>query len=249
VTPWYEETFGRDYLALYPHRGLDEARADIAAIVSLLEPPKDQPLLDLCCGAGRHLMALHEAGFSDLTGIDLSRPLLDVARCRLDEAGGFGVALLVSDMREIPFRARFTAVLSLFTSFGYFPRPAQDAAVLCAAFAALRPEGTLLMDTLNRPATIRSLVSRTETTLGRARVVIHRRLSSGRHRIEKRTRIVPPDGQEKVYRESVRLYSREELGGMLVRAGFVDPHFFGGLDGRPYGPDPPRMVAIARRPT
>jgi 2-polyprenyl-3-methyl-5-hydroxy-6-metoxy-1,4-benzoquinol methylase len=33
----------------------------------------------LGCGAGRHLLALHKAGFHQLSGLDLSRELLEVA--------------------------------------------------------------------------------------------------------------------------------------------------------------------------
>ena len=112
---WYEESFGEDYLALYPHRNVAEARADIASIVALIDPPAGEPLLDLCCGAGRHLQALHEAGFTDLTGVDLSQHLLDVARRRLDAAGGSAIRLDRADMRELPYRDRFETILSLFT--------------------------------------------------------------------------------------------------------------------------------------
>ena len=49
MSTWYEESFGYEYLELYAHRDAAEARADVEAIVYLLNPPKDEPLLDLCC--------------------------------------------------------------------------------------------------------------------------------------------------------------------------------------------------------
>jgi len=143
VNDWFERSFGRDYLALYPHRDNAEARSDVAAIVDLIDPPRDGPLLDLCCGAGRHLLALHEAGFSDLTGIDLSQVLLDVARRQLDAVDGAGIRLVRSDMRQIPFADHFATILSLFTSFGYFSESEEDEAVLRAARGALRPGGSI----------------------------------------------------------------------------------------------------------
>jgi ubiquinone/menaquinone biosynthesis C-methylase UbiE len=248
VTHWYEESFGRDYLTLYPHRDIAEARADVAAIVDLIAPPKDAPLLDLCCGAGRHLQALHEAGFVDLTGIDLSQPLLDVARRQLDAGGGTGIRLLRSDMRRIPFREHFETVLSLFTSFGYFSETGEDEAVLRAAHRALRPGGTFLMDTLSRPWTVAHLAPRSEETIDRTLVAITRRISPDGLRVEKEIRVEPEDEPPKVYRESVRMYTSDELSALLERSGFVDVRFHGDLDGRPYGLTDSRMVIVARKP-
>jgi len=247
VTVWYEKSFGRDYLALYPHRNAAEARSDVAAIADLIDPPKDEPLLDLCCGAGRHLLALHEAGFDGLTGIDLSQSLLDVARQQLDAVGGAGVRLLRSDMREIPFSDHFATILSLFTSFGYFSKTEEDEAVLRAARGALRPGGTFLMDTLNRAWTVEHLIPRSEETIDGVRVAIRRALSPDGLRVEKETRVETESEPPKVYHESVRMYTADEMRKMLVRSGFVDARFFGGLDGRPYGAASPRLIAVANR--
>jgi SAM-dependent methyltransferase len=248
VTPWYEESFGRDYLARYPHRDIAEARADVAAIVDLIAPPTDAPLLDLCCGAGRHLQALHEEGFTDLTGIDLSQPLLDVARSQLDANGGTEIRLLRSDMRRIPFRGRFETILSLFTSFGYFGEAEEDEAVLRAAYGALRSGGAFLMDTLNRPWTIAHLTPRTEETIDGIRFSIAREISPDGLRVKKEIRIEPRDEPPKVYRESVRMYAVDEMRAMLERSGFIEVRFHGALDGRPYGSTDPRMVAVAHKP-
>lgn len=248
MTHWYEEAFGRDYLALYPHRDLAEARADVAAIVGLIAPPKDGPLLDLCCGAGRHLEALHEEGFTDLTGIDLSEQLLDIARRRLDASGATEVRLLRSDMRRIPYRGRFETILSLFTSFGYFSETTADAAVLRAACDALRPGGTLLMDTLNRPWTIEHLSPRSEQSIDGADVLITRGISPDGLRVEKEIRVEPSGEAAKLYRESVRMYTADELRALLEAAGFEDVRFHGALDGRPCDADSPRMIAVGHRP-
>ncbi len=248
MTHWYEETFGRDYLALYSHRDIAEAHADVAAIADLIAPPKGAPLLDLCCGAGRHLLALHNTGFVDLTGIDLSQTLLDVARRRLDAVGGAEIRLLRSDMRRIPFRGRFATVLSLFTSFGYFDDAEEDAAVLRAAHGALRPGGTFVMDTLNRPWTVAHLAPRSEEAIGGHRAVIRRAVSPDGLRVEKEIRVEPEDESPRVYRESVRMYTVDEMHELLERSGFVDTRFHGGLDGRPYDSTHPRMVVVARKP-
>ena len=249
MTDWYEEAFGRDYLALYPHRDIAEARGDVAAIIDLIAPPKDAPLLDLCCGAGRHLLAFYDAGFTDLTGIDLSQHLLDVARRRLETEGATAVRLLRSDMRRIPFREHFEAIVSLFTSFGYFEESRSDTAVLRAASRALRPGGTFLMDTLNRTWTIEHLSPHDETLIEDAEVLVRRAISPDGLRVEKEIRVEAKGKDPKVYRESVRMYTAEELRNLLEEAGFEDVRFRGALDGRPHDADSPRMIAVGRRPS
>jgi len=52
-------------------------------------------------------------------------------------------------MRELPFEGQFDAVVNWFTSFGYFD-PAGNLAAAKAAFAALKPGGRFLVETLNK---------------------------------------------------------------------------------------------------
>ncbi|HUT18782.1 MAG TPA: class I SAM-dependent methyltransferase, partial [Anaerolineae bacterium] len=77
MSPWYEDSFGSEYLELYAHRDEEEARSEIEAVVRLLDPPREEPLLDLCCGACRHILVLREMGFTRIVGLDLSEKLLE----------------------------------------------------------------------------------------------------------------------------------------------------------------------------
>ncbi len=248
MTDWYEQAFGRDYLALYPHRDDAEARSDVAAIFRLIDPPASEPLLDLCCGAGRHLVALLEAGFTDLTGIDLSEHLLDVAQHRLGGSNSDRVRLIRADMRQIPFRSQFATILSLFTSFGYFNEPTEDEAVLHSVYDALRPGGTFLLDTLNRVRVIEDLEPLSERTIDSTHIRIERRISDNRRRVEKTIRIEGEGETPKVYHESVRMYAAEELHALLERARLIDVRLHGALDGRPHDATSPRLIAVARKP-
>ena len=248
MRPWYVTAFGRDYLALYPHRDEEEAAADIEAILALIDPPRDEPLLDLGCGAGRHLLALHNAGFRRLTGIDLSNNLLRVARQRLCEAGSEEIELICCDMRRIAHQEHFATVLSLFTSFGYFATSEEDAQMLDAVFAALRPGGTFLLDTLHRQTTIDRLCPRERRTLGSLQVEIARSITSDGLRVEKETRVIEPGEEERVYHESVRMYSGDELRNLFAAAGFREIALHGSLAGAPFDETAQRTIAVGRKP-
>jgi len=245
VRPWYETAFRSDYLDRYPHRDDEEARSEVAAIVELIDPPRDQALLDLGCGAGRHLIALHQAGFRNLVGLDLSYDLLEVARRRAQEASA-SIEFVSADMREIPFAGRFATILSMFTSFGYFPTDDDNEKVLSAAFRALRSRGRFLIDTLAKARTISDLVPSERRVVEAATVCISRAISPDGRRVEKET-IVRENGTETRHRESVRLYAPDELSGMLRAVGFVDVAAYGSLRGDEPTPSSRRLVVVGRK--
>ena len=55
---------------------LKNIRQDIIRLI----PDYDARILDLCCGTGDQLKKLSDAGFSNLTGVDISSDMLKVAR-------------------------------------------------------------------------------------------------------------------------------------------------------------------------
>jgi len=244
---WYERAFGPDYLALYPHRDDAEAERDVTSLLALIDPPRDEPLLDLGCGPGRHLLALRRHGFTDLTGIDLSQDLLNVAAERFRMIEPHPIRLLRADMREIPFDSHFATTISMFTSFGYFESVSEDARMLRAVHDALRPHGVFLLDTLNRHWTIQHLVPRESRTVGSLHLEITRSITPDGDRVEKTTRVVERDRAERTYGESVRMYEPEQLRTLLVDAGFRRVDLHGSLDGSPLHPKSRRTIAVARR--
>ena len=250
---WYEKSFGRDYLRLYAHRDSAEARADIEAVVRLISPPKEEPLLDLCCGACRHLLVLREMGFTQLVGLDLSGELLDVAAddleraCTLDGQSPDTVCLVRSDMRAIPYESFFATVLSLFTSFGYFDEDRENQAVFDAVYAALKPGGRYLIDYLNREHVVLHLVAHDERFVDGKHVDSVRCLTDECRRVAKTTTVTAPNGEQRVYYESVRMYARDEMVAMLGQAGFKNVRSYGSLEGDPFAPKSQRLILVASK--
>ncbi len=243
MTPWYEESFGRDYLMLYTQRDISEARANVRSSLELLSLQRDTPVLDLCCGAGRHLLALREMGFERLVGLDLSNELLQVAANRLAGEGDSShhhIPLIRADMRAIPCENHFAAVVSFFTSFGYFEADAENQAVLASVHNALRPGGFFLMDYINREHVISHLVPSDERTLPNGCVQNVRYLTADCRRVEKTSTVIT-GANERQFHESVRLYSQAEMLERFQAAGFVDVRSYGSLDGQGFGPESNRL--------
>jgi len=247
MTPWYEESFGYEYLTLYTHRDVEEARANVQKIVELLSLNSDAPLLDLCCGAGRYLLALREQGFDRLVGLDLSDELLSVAADKLARTNGHApIPLIQADMRAIPLTNHFAAVLSLFTSFGYFQADRDNQAVLEAVHTALQPGGIFLLDYLNRDYLIENLIPRDEKPLPDGRVHNVRCLTNQCRRVEKTTTYIK-NGNKRQFHESVRLYSQPEMVRRFRAAGFVDVRSYGTFQGEEFTTDSRRLILVGKK--
>ncbi len=237
---WYTEWFDEEYVRVYGHRDLDEARRDVAFAERVLNLRPEDRILDLCCGNGRHLAALCEKGYRRLAGIDLSRPLLRLARQAME---GRCPRRLVAqaDMRRLPFRETFDAVLNLFTSFGYFDTDGENLRVLESMASVLRPGGRYILDYLNPEYVARNLQPQTERTLG-DRVIVERRwIDPERKRVNKTIAIRTPEA-ERHYKESVRIYTCGEMEQMLKSAGLQITATFGDFESRPISPESPRMI-------
>lgn len=240
--PWYREWFGEEYLDLYPHRDTEEAREAVALLRSLVSLAPGARVLDLACGAGRHLQWLQTEGVRAV-GLDLSHELLLRAREELDPGGG---GLTRGDMRRLPFASgSFHAVTSFFTSFGYFETEAEDRSVLAEMRRVLRPDGHVLVDFLNARVVIDSLRARDERRIGGAVVLQERSLIEGGRRVEKRIRIEPEGGgRAQEFRERVRLYTPEELEALMAHEGISPIERFGSYRGGAFSDASPRVIVL-----
>jgi SAM-dependent methyltransferase len=265
MSAWYESSFGLDYLRLYPHRDLAEARANVAALLAWLTLPPEEPLLDLACGAGRVLASLREHSFRRLVGLDLSLDLLRVCAQVLHAAGVAEVSLrdeageppepgpdrvilVHSDMRRIPYEGYFATVLSIFTSFGYFAVDGDNEQVFHGVARALRPGGVFVLDYLNREQVLAGLVAADERRLADGSVVRNRRsITADGLRVEKRTEVVAADGSHREFHESVRMYPAAAVVAMLARAGLTVRDLHGNFAGAAFGPQSERLVVVATK--
>lgn len=240
--PWYVTAFSADYRTVYPHRDLPSARAEVAW---LLEQGLAGRVLDLCCGFGRHTLALAEAGL-DVAGLDLSMDLL-VGAAELPGGEVLAGRLVRSDARCVPFADRaFDGLVNLFSSFGYFGDEG-DAGVLDEIARLLRPDGLAVLDLMN-PARIRAgLVPESRRERDGVVLVESRALEDQGRRVTKRVQLTLPDGREKTWREDVRMYEPEELRGLLQARGMAVERVAGGFDGRPFEDASERQLVLARR--
>lgn len=187
----------------------------LSQIIPLATHPK---LLDICCGFGRLSMGMHSLGYN-VTGIDISEEQLSLAQSQSK-----GPRYLAMDMRTPPLET-FDALLSMFTSFGYFENAAEDISMLKAWSARLRPNGILVMELADMECARAKLPPQDTSFVRRTLDVEEHCLMDWERRIFKVT-----------YRQKggeftcwTRLYEKEELRGYLLKAGFREVRIFGDL--------------------
>ena len=239
---WYRSWFGEEYLALYPHRDVEEARDGVVLVLRVLGPP-DGLVLDLACGSGRHLMEFERRGFAAV-GLDLSAELL-----RRAAAEDPGLRLVRGDMRLLPFvNEGFDLVTNFFTSFGYFAEPEEDRQVLEEIRRVLRRGGRFALDFLNAERVKNELVDEDERILAGRRVVQRRHLEDGGHVVIKEIEMEDRGGTGvRTFHERVRLYTNQELETLLQGVGLLTEQRFGDYSGGPFTDDAPRCILLGRK--
>lgn len=115
----------------------------------------DRPtrLVDLGCGSGRTLLATGQRGWQGV-GVDLSAPMLAVAKSKL-AAAGLSMPLVEANLCALPIGtpplepASFDVACCLFATLGMIRGSAQRQQVLVDAARLLRPGGVLVLHVHN----------------------------------------------------------------------------------------------------
>src|SRR5215475_13243477 len=246
MSEWFEdESFWIElYPFMFPEERFRLAEEQIEKILALVGY-KEGTVLDLCCGPGRHSLALAKRGIQ-VTAVDRSEFLLRKAK---EEAANSNLEIefVSDDMRRFVRDNSFSLILNMFTSFGYFDDQEDDLKVLRNAYRSLKPEGAIVIDLLGKEPLARRYQATGSTELIDGSLLIER------HEIrEDWTRcqnewILVKDGTAKTFNFQTRLYSGQEMKDIMRRAGFEEIEVFGDLDGNEYGINAARLIAVGRK--
>jgi D-alanine-D-alanine ligase len=188
---------------------------------------RNDRILDLCCGQGRHSLELASRGFPYVTGLDRSRYLIRLARKRARQRN-LQVSFHEGDARRFRLGdAEFHCVCILGNSFGYFERPEDDLAVLEAVKRALGSGGSLVMDLMDGDWMRNHFEPRSWEWVDQNHFVCRERdLAGDGDRLISREVVVHAERgviADQFYAE--RLYSKGRLETLLSRAGFTNLRF------------------------
>jgi ubiquinone/menaquinone biosynthesis C-methylase UbiE len=211
----------------------------------LLGLPSGARILDVPCGQGRHAHLLAEAGF-EVDGLDYSEQLLAVARKR---GTGPNLRYTRGDMRKMPARwsRRFDAVLNLFTSFGFFSHPRDDARVIQEFARVLKPGGTLIWHGGSRDGVMARFLAKDWWTASDGTLFVQEREFDplgGVLTVHSTWR----RGSRQGFREHrLRLYTATRLSELCTEAGLVVEQAYDGFENKPLRRTSSEMLLVARK--
>jgi SAM-dependent methyltransferase len=246
--PWWEGYFDNAFLHLYrPFLPAERTWREVAGVVEMLDLEPGAQILDAPCGWGRHAVELARLGYR-MSGLDRSLPLLRHAQ-RLAGEARVEVGWVRGDVRELPWRGRFHAVICLFSSLGYFLSDAEDLRALSAAREALRPGGVFLMETMHRDAVAREFSERDwwEGEAGE-HVWVEREFDAigGISREWLRWRTASGPAREKYH--AIRIRTATEWAVLLEAAGLQPVEWYGSWEMEPLTLASGQLIVAARRP-
>ncbi len=234
---WFESPW---YMRLYRHRTEEEAREAVDLVSRHAHVARGTRILDLCCGYGRHALALAEAGYV-VTGLDASGYLIRRARELYPHPE---VTYVQGDMRG-PFPgAPFHAIANFFTSFGYFDTHQDNQNVLHAVRSSLIDGGVFVLDFFNANRVRTMLEPETMSMIDGVTILQERWIDEPS--VRKRITVNNPCCDEQTFEERVWLYDRDALCDMAIAAGLRVTATLGTYAGSAFDHETsPRCIIIA----
>lgn len=236
---WWANFFDQEYARRFLPLEVEE---EASQLLDLLQLQPGARVLDQCCGQGRFSAALARRGLLPV-GVDFCADYVATAQkeCpqgqfHCQDAGAF-VARPVCD-----------GGFNVYSSFGYSECDEDNARLLRAAHASLRPEARLVLDTINFANVVAnfrpSLVREFEDGL------LVERLSHidwERGLLQQRWFFRQPGQPERQHFTQTRMFMPRDLAELLRATGFEPLHLFSDLSGAAFHRDQPRLVWVSER--
>jgi len=243
---WHENDDFWETMApsMFSEERWDAAPVEIDQAISLLGVDPKGAILDLCCGPGRHSLELARRGFR-VTGVDRTTAYLEKAR-KQAEREGLAIEFVQDDMRRFCRPDTFDSVMMMFTSFGYFEKPAENRQVLANAYRSLKNQGTLVIEMMGKEVLARIFLERDWHEHDGVIFLQERKVNKNWSWIENRWIML--EGQNRrEFKVSHWIYSAAELSALLKKCGFSSVDVYGDLEGAPYDHTAKRLVAVAHK--
>lgn len=223
---WWRRIFNSKYLKTDGDVVDDQeiTSKEVDLFMNIIKISREDRILDLCCGQGRHSLELLRKGFKNVEGLDRSHYLIQKAKAHAKKEG-FDIRFREGDARKLPYLPdTFDAVMILGNSFGYFDTIKDDANVLRGVFNVLKPWGQLIIDIADGEYLREHFQPRSWEWIDKKHFVCRERsLSLDEQRLISREVIVNVEKgviADQFYAE--RLYTKDGICKLLDLAGFSD---------------------------
>ena len=239
---------GRHYDRLFPDYG-----GDLPFLLAQAQRARrDDTVLELACGTGRVAIPLAKAGLQ-VTGIDLSRGMLDEAR-RKAAAEGVSATWIEADMRAFDLGATFSTIILVANGLCHLLTIADFEACAACVRKHLAPGGRFIIDVfvphcgiLTRdPAGRYPMSEPYDDPDGRGQVaVMHNNIYDPTTQINHITTYTTWSSGEEIAGEvDMRMYFPQELDALLKYNGLPVAQKFSDYAGTPFGPGATKQLIV-----
>jgi SAM-dependent methyltransferase len=249
--PWTAEIYD------YQSQGRGD---DVPFWLSLVQEAEGE-VLELACGTGRVLLPLARAGVR-ITGLDISDPMLAVARRKLDQEPAEVAAratLVRGDMTRFDLGRQFELIIVPYSAFQALLTRANQRACLERCRGHLAPGGRLAVDVFNPrlsrltspapvlegPREFPGPQGQTVLWSGQTEYDLANQTLYSRWHYER----TAPDGSstESEHVLALHYFFRFEMEWMLEACGFEVEALYGDFDRSEFAAESPEMVFVARK--
>ncbi|UCH28675.1 MAG: class I SAM-dependent methyltransferase [Myxococcales bacterium] len=244
--PWYEHFFGEAYLRTVRATTPKEVALECDFIERALRVPVGARVLDAGCGLGAQTVELAARGYH-MVGLDISATMVSRAYDEAEDRG-LQIDFIRGDMRDISFAEPFEALLCWGTTFGYFSEQENEQTIR-QFHRALKPNGMLLLDVVNRDFMIGSQPNQVWFEVDGAVCMEETDFDYEASRLRVKRRVASHSGQQNDRHYSIRLYALHEIRALLERNGFRVDEISGreATMGIFFGVHSPKMIIRAER--
>lgn len=257
---WWQKIFNETYLLIYSDNEAYNQKIAEFIIKALKLKPGDK-VLDLACGYGRISFPLVKRGIL-VIGVDLSNYFIKLAQNKLKNLKLKNIKFVKGDIRKIKFKNKFDAVISIFTSFGYFEKEEENLKVIHKVYESLKNGGKFLLDLENPAWFLKTVIFKPgffidkdtnfPTSLFRRKISKLKNFDDIYKYDYFCNRIIIEQSfyykNKKIkYGASFKLYSLDEIKIILEKVGFKITKVYGNYDTEKYTKTSPRMIIVAEK--
>ncbi len=204
---------------------------------------KELSILDLCCGNGRHLLALNEEGYM-VDGVDINKDYVIEAKEKLGST--YSGKLYFADAQNFQSERKYNLIYSMESSIGYLPDEKTVQIFKNLKQNLLTVDGLFVLHLINRDYLIKNLGERmwfgNENT---GYVLEKRKFNSKKGAVQiEQIRII--DGSSQNFSVEMRLYSLQEIKALLEQAGLKILQIYGDYNNGEFDISSPYMIIECR---
>jgi len=218
---WWKDFFNHIYLITDARSVCDDnlTSREVDFLENTLNLKKNDRILDLFGGQGRHSIELAKRGYRDLTVLDYSHHLINLGK-KYAEKDNLKIDFYQGDARSTGLKSSdYSVIIIMANSYGYFPEEKENLQVLTEAYRLLKTHGKLFID-LTDPAHITKNLNPTSWhRIGGVYILRKREISNNLVKTQEIV-ISHKDGLIRDECYCIRLHSKTEIHQQLKKTGF-----------------------------